>query len=64
MEERRRGEERRWNIGELRRSRGGEIGGAVTLRRCCDCDRKTGKSKSMVDGGVIGDDGGRWRDRR
>ena len=26
----------------------------MTLRRCCDCDRKTGKSKSMVDGGVIG----------
>ena len=48
----------------LWRWRGGEIGGAVTLRRCCDYDRKTGKSKSMVDGGVIGGDGGRWLDRR
>ena len=36
----------------------------MTLRRCCDCDRKTGKSKSMVDAGLIGGDGGRWHDRR
>ena len=56
-------EERRWNRGELRRLCGGEIGGAVILRRCCGCDRKTEKSKSMVDGGVIGGDGGRRCDR-
>ena len=41
-----------------------EIGGAVTLRRDGEEmeNRKTGKS--MLDGGVIGGDGGRWRDRR
>ena len=36
----------------------------MNLLRCYDCDRKTGKSKSMVDGGVISSGGGRWRDRR
>ena len=78
MEERHRGEERRWNRGELRRSPGGEIGcgggaeerlaSAVARRRDWRRDGKEMENrkigKSMVDGGVIGDDGGRWRDQR
>ena len=48
----------------MRRWRGGEIGGSVTFRRNGEEmeNRKTGKS--MVDSGVIDNDGGRWRDRR
>ena len=57
----------------LRRWRGGEIGGTVTLRRDGEEmeNRKTGKSmevvarlEAMVDDGVIGGDGGQWRDWR
>ena len=55
----------------LQRWHGGEIGGTVTLWRDGEEmeNRKTGKSmeavarlEAMVDSGVIGGDGGRWRD--